>query len=299
MTNSARENADASEESSDRPAKRLRITFKQEKSQEDYSIKREGSVDEVLPSPNARTSRSGRAIKAPTAYVPSPVPVPPAGKRHKAARKKIANIICAKCDRGTTPKSNPIVFCSGCESTWHQKCHDPEIPDDAIVDEDKEWHCYRCTRRQRRSTGSRLARGQEPNTPTQQKGSFESGGTPSTVDERRAYFSNLTHAQLVDLLVDISSKRPDIKMPYDSTIQQKPFSPRPASPRPKFEDEEGYRKHPRAGHGFALPQNPADLDILKEDPSSKTFSHSLSASTSSTPKRVWSQVTTFGRYLLG
>lgn len=300
MSTSPRDNADVSEESSDRPAKRLKITFKQEKSQEDFSIKREDSVDEVLPSPNARMSRSGRAIKAPTAYVPSPVPVTVPGKRQRSARKKMANIICAKCDRGTTPKSNPIVFCSGCESTWHQKCHYPEIPDDAILDEDKEWHCHRCVHRQRRSTGTRPPKAQEPNTPVQQKGLSEFGSASMNTDEKRAYFSRLSHAQLVDLLVDISSKNPELTMPSAASIvQQKTFSPVPTSPKPKVEDEEGYRKHPRAGHGFALSKEPSDLDILKEDPASKTFSHTLNLSDSSTPRRVWGQVTTFGRYLLG
>jgi hypothetical protein len=118
-------------------------------------------------------------------------------------------------------------------------------------------------------------------------------------DEKRAYFSRLSHAQLVDLLVDISSKNPELTMPSaTSIVQQKTFSPVPASPKPKVEDEEGYRKHPRAGHGFALSREPADLDILKEDPALKTFSHTLNISDTSTPRRVWGQVTTFGRFLL-
>ena len=64
MSTIHQDNAEVSEESSGRPAKRLKITFKQEKSENDFAIKREGSVDEVLPSPNARMSRSGRAIRA-------------------------------------------------------------------------------------------------------------------------------------------------------------------------------------------------------------------------------------------
>lgn len=297
MSNSPRDHAEGSEASSDRPSKRLKITFKQERPQDDFAIKREDSVDEVLPSPNNRMSRSGRAIKAPTAYVPSPVAAP--GKRQKSTpRKRLVNIICAKCDRGTSPKSNPIVFCSGCESTWHQKCHDPEIPDDAIVDEDKEWHCHRCVR-PRRSTGTRPIKPQESNTPIQQRGQFELGGAVMNVEERRAYFASLPYAQLVDLLVDISSKSPDIKIFPAAMALQKPFSPVPASPKLKGEDEEGYRKHPRAGNGFALSQDPAELDILKENPASQTFSHVLNVSEASTPKRVWHQVTTFGKYLLG
>jgi hypothetical protein len=119
-------------------------------------------------------------------------------------------------------------------------------------------------------------------------------------DERRAYFSRLSHAQLVDFLVHISSRNPELTMPFTASIaQQKTFSPVPASPRPKVEDDEGYRKYPRAGHGFALSREPADLDILKEDPESKTFSHVLKVSDLYTPRRVWGQVTTFGRYLLG
>lgn len=288
-----------SEEPSGRPAKRLRITFKQEKSENDFAIKREGSVDEVLPSPNARMSRSGRAIRAPTAYVPSPIPVAAPGKRQRSARKKLANIICVKCDRGTTPRSNPIVFCSGCDLTWHQKCHDPEIPDDAILDEDKDWHCYRCTRRQRRSTGTRTSKSQEHPATSQQRGVSEVAVSSMSADRKRAYFSGLSHAQLVDLLIDVSSKVPDLRVPSTSLGQQRSFSPAPASPKPKQEDEDGYRKYPRAGHGFVLPSDPADLDIMKEDPQLKTFSYSLNASDPLTPKRVWTQFANFGKFLLG
>ncbi|KAJ5575445.1 hypothetical protein N7450_009344 [Penicillium hetheringtonii] len=299
MSTVPHDNAAMPEESSGRPAKRLKITFKQEKPDDEFAIKREGSIDEVLPSPNARMSRSGRAIRAPTAYVPSPVPVAAPGKRQRSARKKLANIICVKCDRGTTPKSNPIVFCSGCDLTWHQKCHDPEIPDEAILDEDKDWHCYRCTRRQRRSTGIRPLKPQEQSIFAPQRGVSEVAVSSMSADKKRAYFSGLSHAQLVDLLVDISSRVPDIRVPFTSLGQQRSFSPVPASPKPKQEDEDGYRKYPRAGHGFVLPSDPADLDIMKEDPQLKTFSYSLNVSDTFTPKRVWTQVANLGKYFLG
>jgi hypothetical protein len=36
-----------------------------------------------------------------------------------------------------------------------------------------------------------------------------------------------------------------------------------------------HRVYPKPGNGFVLPSDPADLDILQEDPEAKTFSHGL------------------------
>lgn len=54
----------------------------------------------------------------------------------------------------------------------------------------------------------------------------------------------------------------------------------PANVEDDDEDDEieEYRIYPRAGNGFVLPPDSADLDMLLEDPSSTTFSHSLHGS---------------------
>ncbi|KAJ5085368.1 hypothetical protein N7532_010139 [Penicillium argentinense] len=282
-------------ELADRPGKRPKIAASKELPQEDAAVKNEDSAEEVLPATNTtRISRSGRAIKAPTAYAPSPAPV--STKRHKpGTRKRTTNIVCAKCDRGTSPKSNPIVFCDGCEATWHQKCHDPIISDEVITDEAKEWHCYACDRRRRRSNRGKL---QESTAPVQQEVVLGPKDEANGAALKRAYFGSLTHIQLVDLLVDISFKHPELNIGPPNVLQ-KTVSPKAASPKVKAdaEDEEGYRKHPRAGNGFALPQGPEDLDILQEDPESTTFSHLMNFPVAASAGQMWRDLKRAGNAL--
>lgn len=37
-----------------------------------------------------------------------------------------------------------IVFCDGCNTPYHQYCHDPPIADEVVKVEEKEWFCSEC-----------------------------------------------------------------------------------------------------------------------------------------------------------
>lgn len=37
-----------------------------------------------------------------------------------------------------------IVFCDGCNTPYHQYCHDPPIGEDVVKVEEKEWFCSDC-----------------------------------------------------------------------------------------------------------------------------------------------------------
>ncbi|KAF3394487.1 SWM histone demethylase complex subunit phf1 [Penicillium rolfsii] len=166
---------------------------------------------------DTRTSRTGRVIKPPTAFTPPPATVT-SGKRKGGSRKKEANVVCIHCNRGHSPANNAIVFCDGCNSTWHQKCHDPPINDQVILVKDMEWHCRKCkpaprpaaakttkpvkAKKTGRTLHPRLLAGPR----------LEVGGDSFTADERRAYLSSLSHAQLVELLVHISTQNPSVPM---------------------------------------------------------------------------------------
>ncbi len=39
---------------------------------------------------------------------------------------------------------NMIVFCDGCNTPYHQYCHDPPIEDEVVKVEEKEWLCVEC-----------------------------------------------------------------------------------------------------------------------------------------------------------
>ncbi|KAJ5443984.1 uncharacterized protein N7458_007856 [Penicillium daleae] len=165
---------------------------------------------------DTRTSRTGRVIKAPTAFTPSPAAVT-SGKRKGGSRKKEANVVCIHCNRGQSPATNAIVFCDGCNNTWHQKCHDPPIDNKVILVKDMEWICRKCKPPRRPSMAKskpvKVKKSGRTLHPRLQAGPpLEAGADGFTADERRAYLSSLSHAQLVELLVNISSKNPSVPM---------------------------------------------------------------------------------------
>ncbi|KAJ5477144.1 hypothetical protein N7539_007288 [Penicillium diatomitis] len=187
---------------------------------------------------DTRTSRTGRVIKAPTAFVPPPT-VATTGKRKGVSRKKESNVVCIHCNRGHSPASNAIVFCDGCNNTWHQKCHNPSIDNRVILMKDMEWHCIKCkpvgrpkAARTKTAKTKKATRTLHPR--LQAAPQLEVGGEQFTPDERRAYLSGLSHAQLVELLVNVSSRNPTVPM-FPVNLKQLPASQfflRPNTPEP-------------------------------------------------------------------
>lgn len=101
------------------------------------------SSDEITPI--ATMTKSGRSIQKPTSFVPPP-PSPTTNKRrrHYTNRKNPESAVCKVCLRGTSPASNQVVFCDGCNAPYHQWCHKPPIPSAVTEDVDKEWFCAEC-----------------------------------------------------------------------------------------------------------------------------------------------------------
>ena len=40
--------------------------------------------------------------------------------------------------------NNMIVFCDGCNTAYHQWCHDPQIPKEVVEIAEMEWVCGKC-----------------------------------------------------------------------------------------------------------------------------------------------------------
>ena len=90
------------------------------------------------------TTKSGRSVQKPTSFVPPPPSPTTTNKRKRPYRRNPDSAVCKVCLRGTSPASNMIVFCDGCNTPYHRYCHHPPI-DQAVVDEvDKEWYCKQC-----------------------------------------------------------------------------------------------------------------------------------------------------------
>lgn len=65
-------------------------------------------------------------------------------KVRKRYRKPGEASVCKNCGRGHSPRGNMIVFCDGCNTPWHQHCHDPPITAEVVRVEEKEWFCGDC-----------------------------------------------------------------------------------------------------------------------------------------------------------
>jgi hypothetical protein len=110
----------------------------------------DNSSDSEIITTSAQTTKSGRNVQKPTSFVPPPQPSPqatPVYKRKKPTyRKNPESAVCKVCLRGVSPASNMIVFCDGCNTPYHQWCHQPPIDKSVIEEIDKEWFCRPCER---------------------------------------------------------------------------------------------------------------------------------------------------------
>ncbi|OKO93895.1 SWM histone demethylase complex subunit phf1 [Penicillium subrubescens] len=239
---------------------------------------------------DTRTSRTGRVIKPPTAFTPPPATVA-SGKRKGGSRKKEANVVCIHCSRGHSPANNAIVFCDGCNNTWHQKCHDPPIDDQVIMLKDMEWHCCKCKPAPRPAAAkkSKPVKAKKAGRilhPRLQAGPrLEVGGDSFTADERRAYLSSLSHAQLVELLVHISTQNPSVPM-LPANMKDLPASQfffKPASNGTKKPETAEHITTPGSTKRTRADEDPADSDF---DTNSRKRFRTTSASAKSPPKNI-------------
>jgi hypothetical protein len=125
-------------------------------------VTQDGSDSSETFTPLPTQSRSGRRIFKASTFTPvvidleastglKPPPVHGAvtptgrGKRGKKGHRKMGDAsVCKNCGRGHSPAGNMIVFCDGCNTPWHQYCHDKPIGHDVVVIEEKEWYCADC-----------------------------------------------------------------------------------------------------------------------------------------------------------
>ncbi|KAK3696165.1 hypothetical protein LTR37_018067 [Vermiconidia calcicola] len=156
------------------------------------------SEDSEVYSPVVTTTKSGRSIQKPTSFVPPPQSPTTAGpKRKRPYRRNPESAVCKVCLRGTSPASNMIVFCDGCNTPYHQYCHHPPI-DKAVVEEvDKEWYCKQCEK-------ERVVP-----VPESEIADFISAGGAS-VEQRQRYFASLPPGMLVTLLTRATTLKPDL-----------------------------------------------------------------------------------------
>ncbi|KAF2761074.1 hypothetical protein EJ05DRAFT_497639 [Pseudovirgaria hyperparasitica] len=176
---------------------------REDNSDEDDAVDDDSDTSENY-TPQITQTKSGRQVSKPTQFVPV-LPSPSSGtKRKRTHIKKPELIVCKICSRATSQSGNFIVYCDGCNSPYHQYCHDPPIGKDVVKIQDKEWLCSECSKARLSSQATSAVAG--------------SGLTLNSLvaapelnpDEKRQYFSSLPSSTLVDLLCHSASLHPNL-----------------------------------------------------------------------------------------
>jgi PHD-finger len=249
-----------------------------------------------LASPASKPPRLD-SINSATALSPSVLKHHPKIKRRiYRGREQLA--LCEHCLRGHGPPGNVIVFCDACNKCWHQRCHDPQVPQSVIADTKAEWYCSDCDRILHGKQGKKAAFAKANATTTNESpvpafaGSLI-GGSALTHVQKQSYLNSLSKDKLISLVLSASELAPGLPL-----FQ----APAPQLPQPRFtsnyttpvsstvnyhtaaaaaEEDEGYDSHfdehaylyPKPGNGIKLPPESTDLHMLLESKDSKTFSH--------------------------
>ncbi|MCJ1377087.1 hypothetical protein MMC17_000177 [Xylographa soralifera] len=197
------------------------------------------------------------------------------GKKRKSSYRRPpgANALCKNCSRGHSPSSNVIVFCDGCNTPWHQYCHDPPIKGEIVQIEEKEWFCADCmvSREEKQRLEGTVA------------------GDGMSFAEKRQYFQSLSQQHLVSLLLHACSLHPSLPVFAPKAAQNMlstipsnqtapPQSATVSSRVALIEAEEYYEEddvlpYPKPGNGITLRPESEDLAFLLDD-DTVTFSHS-------------------------
>lgn len=212
----------------------------------------DSTSDESDIAPPATQTKSGRQVNRPSLYVPPPASSPSFSNRNTAAvpspssnlattpgsarkckrvmrKGKDINANCVHCQRGHSPFTNAIVFCDSCNRAWHQLCHDPCIDSEVVLVKEKEWMCKECKPVSLSSIQPTVVRSDPYVVQTQpaqvklQIPPLEVGGSEFSGDECRGYLSSLSHATLVELLVTLADRNPDLPI-FPGNLKSLPSS---------------------------------------------------------------------------
>lgn len=246
-------------------------------------------------SPAAKRPRLESRNTAPT--------ISPALKTHPKIKRRLYRgreqlALCEHCQRGHGPTGNNIVFCDACNRCWHQRCHEPQVPQSVITDTKAEWFCSNCEKILNSKKGKKAKLAASTSTATDAPGpQFIGplvGGAALSEAHKVAFLQSRTKEQLISLIMTGSDLAPALPMfqvpaPQLPQAQFKSNYITPVSSTPGLHtaavaadpEDEGYDSYfdehaalyPKPGNGVKLPPEHADVHMLLEHPHSKTFSH--------------------------
>ena len=229
---------------------------------------------------------------------------PAVPKHHPKIKRRIYRgreqlALCEHCLRGHGPSGNVIVFCDACNKCWHQRCHDPQVPQSVIADTKAEWFCTNCDRilhgkKGKKSKAAKAAEACQPPTPAPP--AFIGpliGGSALSRPQRTSYLQSLSKDRLVSLVLSAAELAPALPL-FQVPAPQLPQAQftsnytTPISSTPNHhtaamaaDEDEGYDSYfdehamlyPKPGEGVKLPPESVDLHMLLESQDSRTFSH--------------------------
>lgn len=264
---------------------------KRDQSEEEDGAGKDDTDDSENFTPLPTQSRSGRRIFKASTFSPVVIDLettagkqpPPANEisgtveEGKSGRKRYRKpgeaSVCKNCGRGHSPRANVIVFCDGCNTPWHQHCHDPPITAEVVQVEEKEWFCGDCE----------VLREEK----AQLEGRVSAEGM--SLAERRRYLQTLPKPHLVSLLLHATKLHPNLPVLSASqataassarVLKDTLYQPIVTAQLMVGDDEETYElysetdplPYPKAGNGVPLSPESDDLAFLIDD-DDKTFSH--------------------------
>lgn len=184
-------------------------------------IKVQADEDESTAFP--ATTKSGRAVHKPTQFIPTTIsPATNTARKKRTYHRKAADplaALCKMCDRGHSPDNNQVVFCDGCSNAYHQFCHDPPIDRMTVLIPEKEWFCASCARKRETKIAGTALEGLV-------------SGEALSLNERKTYFATLTHAKLVNLLLQATALHPTLPLFPSSALPSKQTSKTSITARP-------------------------------------------------------------------
>lgn len=198
---------------------------------------------------------SGRKVVRPTQFTPPVTQEAPVKKKgpapyNKKTGRNVEQALCKRCSRGNSPNTNQIVFCDSCNIGWHQRCHDPVISDDVVKDIDAPWFCSICTAKKaaRANKGKGAAASPAAKTPApvlasapakittiptpvrEAEPSKPTGWASMNVEQKRSYLSKFPHVHLLSMMINATTKHPDLPCPLPPSNTQTNTSPYVTSP---------------------------------------------------------------------
>lgn len=194
-------------------------------------------------------------------------------EKEKPNRRKPGEAaVCKNCGRGHSPLSNMIVFCDGCNTPWHQYCHNAPISQEVIRIPEAQWFCGDCdiVRKEKKTWNGNIS------------------AERMTIAEKRRYLLTLPPDNLVSILLHATTLHPGLpifaaaKTPTAEAIQLVTQTPNQTLDQAAAEEElydffaeRELLPYPKAGHGVAarLPPESVDVGILIDE-DVITYSHS-------------------------